>query len=237
MKKILIIFVFIIICFNQLAAQCGFVLMHDTSSTYFSQLAYTEEIESGFRTYMRKYFNPQVLDDPRNGIYLQERDECMNLVREEMFLRIIDMPERVFHPKDWLYIFPSRDTNYLWITSGSICIKFNRYKKSYITYPKFDSWIDVNNVNITELEESRFGYSIDEGVYTLDSSFKVQKSFRTCRSPLNNYDSGRHFFAFLPLLKPLFSVDSSIYLMDIDGNVKWEFTYDNGIPYFLDWHY
>ncbi len=239
MKKIIIILSIIFSISEKSVSQCGFVLMHDTSSEYFSQLAYVEETTWGFRTYMRKYFNPQEVDDPRNGIYVQERDECMNLEDEQMFLRVIDIPNRVFHPRDWLQMFTAWDTNYLWVSSGSIPLYLNRRTKSIEIYPRYENWLDMTTPSLIEFEKGRFGYSFvtGGGFQVMDSLFKNKMVKRACVSAINQLDSGRLFFAYLPDSIPLFTADSSIFLMDVNGNVKWEFRFGKTIPGIYDWHF
>lgn len=239
MKKIIIILSIIFSISEKSVSQCGFVLMHDTSSEYFSQLTYVEETTWGFRTYMRKYFNPQEVDDPRNGIYVQERDECMNLVDEQMFLRVIDIPNRVFHPRDWLQMFTAWDTNYLWVSSGSIPLYLDKRTKSIEIYPRYDNWLDMTTPSLIEFEKGRFGYSFGSGggFQVMDSLFKNKMVKRSCVSALNQLDSGRLFFAYLPDTIPLFTADSSIFLMDVNGNVNWEFRFGKTIPGIYDWHF
>ncbi|MCC6816178.1 MAG: T9SS type A sorting domain-containing protein [Saprospiraceae bacterium] len=235
MKVLSILIAFVSIVDN-ISTQCSFVVMADSNSELFSQLLYTEETLSGFKTYMRKYFYNSDLDDPRNGIYLQERDECMNLLNEEIFLRVIDLQEGVFHPMDYLFIIPALNKEYLWITSGSTCLYFNINNNTYIIN-RFEYSFDLSSFNLIEALDNQIVITSGGIVTVMDSLFHVRNKYRSVVFPTMNLDSSKFFFGFKPYSLPLFANDSLLLLLDISGNTKWSFEYSKNIPYLHDWDY
>ena len=212
--------------------------MYDSSSDYIPQLVYTEEVTTGFRTYVRKYFSNLSIDDPKHGVYVQERDECMNILSESKFLSVADLPIGIYHPNDYLYFYPSLNKDYFWINFDTVSINFNIKNRTYTIYkPKIN--LLLGNTNFIELKDNIYCLGYDKGGVTiLDSQFQVISKFRALYSPIKRLDSGRLFFHFQPYQLPLFAEDSSIILSDIDGKIHWTYKYPNDKkPFFYDWDF
>ncbi len=216
-----------------LTAQCKPIMMDGSGAEYTEQVCYVEETDFGFSIYIRRHYFLSNLEDPRNGIYIQERDTCLQLKKESLFLRTIDINNRLFQPKDRIFIFKSKWPGYLWILSGGSAVKLNSTTKEYSIFDVQTPWQSVDQ-NFIELDNGNFAVQgLYTGLYILDSNFQNIAIYRSFLIPFNKIENQSLYYRFEPIQLPLFTIDSSILYSDFNGTIHWEYKYPTQkMPFF-----
>ena len=233
MKTILIIILLFAITWIDLAAQCEPIMMNGSGAEFTEQVCYVEETDFGFSVYIRRHYFMSNLDDPRNGVYIQERDTCLQLIKESLFLRTIDIQNRLFQPKDRIFIFKSKTPGYLWILSGGSAIKYNTTNKTYSIF-NVETPFQWEDQNFIELDNGNFvAMGQWSGLYLLDSNFQNIAIYRSFWYPFNKIENQSLFYHLEPTPVPLFETDSAIVYSDFNGTLQWKYTYPiEKMPFF-----